>query len=183
MSVMLDYLGAAVVGAMLMLSMFGFQATTSEEATSQNLTAALQEDITATTEIIQFDFKRIGYRVQDATKVAYADTSRIVFTGDFDDNGTIDSIGYFLGKPVIFRGHNPNVKPLYRFENAAKARVIYPGATRFRLWYYDGNGLPTTIKSRIRSIKVVFSVENSIPVNGIYSGACWDRTFKPKNLR
>ena len=183
MSQMQDLIGSMVLGGILLLMIVGFNGNITENAALQRFHSNVQSNLTTVTNMLETDLRLLGYRISDTTKVSFADTGKIVFREDFDDNGTVDSISYYLGTTTPPGVVNPRTRILYRRVNAQAPQQMNLGITRFQLWYYDANGNVASMPSRIRTIKIAMSFESTQPYDKIYSGAYWERTIKPKNLR
>ncbi|MCZ6703842.1 MAG: hypothetical protein O6940_12495, partial [Ignavibacteria bacterium] len=159
--------------------------------TTENLnTNFAQRDLTTTVWIIEYDLFKIGYRVT-GNKIEIADSNEIKFYSDFNNNGTIDSIHYYLGNVSVF-GSTPNPldRPLYRKENNNSNIAQFP-VVDFALTYSDsiGNDIDyallssPAVRNTIRTIKVKLKVESNEPINGIYQVSQWEKKITPKNLR
>ena len=189
-----------VLGGIILLMIVSFNGNITENAALQTFHTTVQSNLTTVTNIFEKDLRLLGYRITDTNKVSFADTSKIVFKEDFDDNGTVDSITYYLGTTRPPKTTNPRVRILYRQVNANGVQQLNLGVTRFRLWYYDVNGNVASIPSKIRTIKVAFTIESpqpiirvmskasrsldaaTLPNDTTYSGAYWERTIRPRNL-
>jgi hypothetical protein len=183
MNEMQDILGSMVFGGIIMVMVISFNGNISESAALQTFHTTVQTNATTVTNILEYDLRKLGYRVTSSDKITIADTNRIAFKGDFDNNGTTDSITYYVGSTVPSGVSNPRSRLLYRQLNANSPQTMNLGITKFHLWYYGANGASTDTLSQIRTIKVALSFESNSPYNGIYSGAYWERVIKPKNLR
>jgi len=186
MSEVFDYVGAMIIGSIIVLMILGLYFNIMGTAAASTLDLIVQESLSSTTELLEYDFRLMGYRISDSVKVTRADSNAISFKGDFDDNGTPDSISYYIGKRSGVN-NNPNAFILYRRLN--KQQMVSNGAaTMFRLWYYDAQGIVVTggspsVLSKIRAIKVAINAESKAPYDGDYMSAYWERVIKPKNVR
>ena len=77
---------------------------------------------------------------------------------------------------------------LYRTLNGGSAQSMNVGITRFRISYYDSSGAlfagnKVAAPSLIKSMKVAINMESKEPYDTLYTGVCWDRIIKPKNIR
>ena len=178
-----DIIGSMVFGGIILVMVVGFNGTITQSAALQTFHTNVQSNLTTVTNILETDLRLSGYRITDSNKVSFADTSKIVFKGDFDDNGTVDSITYYLGTTVPPGVINPRARILYRTLNTRGAQQMNVGITKFRLWYYDAQNNATAVPSKVSSMKVAISIESTQPYDTTYSGGYWERTIKPKNLR
>ena len=183
MNIILDHIGAVVVAGILLLSIFGFQATTGDAAMTQNFSSIAQTNLTSVTSIIETDFAMMGYRVGDSSKVVKPDTSGITYLTDLNDDGAVDSVKYYLSSTVSPGSHNSKTRTLFRAVNVKTPVAISNEVTQFSLSYFDANGAPTNATKKIRSVKIGLNMENTYAVEGTFSGAYWERIIKPKNMR
>ncbi len=194
MATLYDIVISLSIGGIFLSMLIGFNGTISEEAVAQTVKMMAQTNLTATTDIIDHEVRKMGYLVSapDSTIIT-ADSAKIKFKGDFDANGTIDTLTYSLD-PGASGNANASTHMLYRTFNSTRRQTINVGMTRFRLWYYDANNLPlaspVSRPSLIRSLKIAVNIESTVPYkmpNEKYlranPGVYWERTFKPKNLK
>ncbi|MEI7674079.1 MAG: hypothetical protein WCK00_18405 [Deltaproteobacteria bacterium] len=179
----LEYAGALVIGGMVFLMLIGVFTSIQREAVAGTIKSAVQSDFSGATEALEYDFRKIGYGVADSMTVAVADSCLVSFKADIDDLGIVDSVTYWLDPAPDALSANPRTHVLYRKKNAGAPTFFAHGVTDFRLSYFDQGGSLTTIPRNIRFMRVALAIEGSTQVNEIYPGVCWERTFRPKNLR
>ena len=177
-----DIIGSIIVGGIIMVMLLKFNANIMEGAATQTFTTTVQKNVTTVTDILEYDFRKMGYHVPVDSTVVVAETSRIVFKGDFDNDGSTDVLSYYLDTSSPSGHVNPRARILYRKLNTQPAQSINLGITRFRLWYYNLKGSPADSTYKIRSVKVVLRAESISPYDTTYSGAYWERIIKPQNL-
>jgi hypothetical protein len=110
----------------------------------------LQENLVATVEVLEYDFRKIGYCEEplalpnpEENAILFADTSRIIFltdlmiSPDYDEgDGIVDTLEYSLGDPSGLIGTpNPNDRMLYRVENGIPTGANL-GITYFKIRYF-----------------------------------------------
>ncbi len=184
MNAVLDLIGATVIAAFVTLMLMNVNNNLSVTATQQYMNTSTQQNMVALADMMHFDFKNIGYRVTDSIKISRAEAERITVRGDFDNNGTVDSVTYYLGSTSdLSSTPNPNDKPLFRVLNAQTAVGSNWGVTSMRFSYYDSLGNVTTFRSKIRSFKVKLQIMSSFQYDGKYTYSNWEKLFKPRNLR
>ncbi len=183
MNEMQDILGSIVFGGIILVMVLGFNGNISESAAIQTFHTTVQTNTTTLTNILEYDLRKLGYRVPGTLKITIADTNRIRFNGDFDNNGTVDSITYSIGSTMPAGVTNPRARTMYRQLNTQSTQAMNLGITKFRLWYYDASGNSITLPSNVRVIKVALNFESNHAYNNRYTGEYWERVFKPKNLR
>jgi len=190
MQVVYDILGSIIIGGIILLMLLNFNASVMEGAALQTFTSIVQTNMTSLTDMVEYDFRKMGYRVGSGhdSAIVYADSNSILIRGDFDDNGTVESISYSFD-PKKKSGHvNPRSRVLSRTVNGSSTQSINLGATRFRLAYYDAAGQlilenPVKAPSRIRTIRLALNLESTSPYDTTYAGGTWERTITPKNLK
>ncbi|MGA9116783.1 MAG: hypothetical protein WB626_08415 [Bacteroidota bacterium] len=180
---LLDLVGAIVIGGLIMLLLIGYNANLVQTSSTMGFTLREQENLSAATEVLEFDFRKMGYRVADSIKVTLADTARITFRTDLDNNGALDSIRYYLGSVPSRASGNRQVRTLYRVVNNRTPYPVHTGIRQFRLWYLDRLGNFTTVRQNIRAVRVLVNSEGNASADGRYTGISWDRVIRPKNLR
>lgn len=183
MSQMLDLIGSTVIGGLVLLMILTLNGTMVNTAGVQTMNISTQENLTTLVGMIEYDFAKMGYRVSDSLKIRVADSSRIVFKADIDNNGVVDGISYSLSSELNADTENPRDRILYRTLNDGTPTPINFGVTRFRLWYYDSLGNVTSWRSKMRAVRLAINVESIWSLDSAYTGACWERIIEPKNLR
>ena len=94
----IEMAGSFLIGGMLLLSILALNASIMETATMNSLGTNAQENATVIVSILDYDFRKMGYRVASGTTIITTMTnSTITFLGDVDDNGSIDIVNYYLG--------------------------------------------------------------------------------------
>ena len=179
----IELAGSFIIGGMLLLSILSLNADIMQTATINNLGTNAQQNVTNIVSILEYDFRKMGYRVPSATVVitALSDTT-ISFLGDVDNNGTVDTVSYYLGPTSEPSGtENPNDRYLYRRVNGT-ANDVALGITSWTLTYHDISGNVTIFEANVRSIRISFTVETIIPFDMTYGSARWEGRFTPKNL-
>ncbi|MCX6640053.1 MAG: hypothetical protein NTW14_06170 [bacterium] len=183
MSSILDLVGSFIIGGLLLMMILSFNANVSEMSTQDQLELIVQQNMTELVSEIEFDFRKIGYRVPNpALAVISADTSGISFRGDIDDDGTVDVLTYQLGTTGEMRGtHNPRDRIIRRTVNGQTTTGSL-GVTGLRLRYYDLGGTATTNVTLIKTIEYRLSLESPFPIDTTYARATWNGIIRPKNL-
>lgn len=150
-AVILDVLGSMLIGGLLLLTLFRMNDTATRNTYNFSGELTLQENLVATVEVLEYDFRKIGYCEDpsalpnpEENAILFADTSRIKFLTDlmippYDDpegDGVVDTIEYSLGDPSELTGTpNPNDRMLYRIENGVPIASNL-GITYFKIRYF-----------------------------------------------
>ncbi len=180
----MDHLGATIIGGMVLLILITIMLNlqqTSREIVMENMVQTTVADVAAG---IESDFIKIGYRVpRTTTAILDWSSSSIAFLSDIDNNGTIDTVRYYLGNASeLSRTPNPSDRPLYRLVNGQALKGSSFGCTDFQLAYYDGAGQTATAANQIRAIGLRIAVQGTAPVGDTYAGSFWQSMISPMNL-
>ena len=182
MNAVLDYIGSVALGGMIFLTLISFYGTINTSHEEQMMSSIVQEDYNSATEVIAYDFRKIGFGSTDSTKVTTADTTRLDFLGDVDANGTVDQVSYYLTNTPPAGAANNKRRILYREVNGAAVPLL-TNVTAFKLRYFDASGSQTIVLKNIKSLNVAMTIEADIAYNDVYPGVSWERNFTPFNLR
>ncbi len=175
-STLIDILGAAIIGGMVMLSVRALILNSSEKSNQFQNELIAQQNLVSIVELIEHDFARIGY-CENADSIeapedmiVYADSTKISFKTDFAQgfqnirgDGTKDILTYELG-PTITSTPNPYDRLLYRYAKGETKNGSNLGITEFRLNYFDnmGNELSHPIDTKLISyVQIDIKVEDS----------------------
>ena len=192
----LDILGSMIIGGILTLTAWRLSDAATEKTYSNSSELALQQNLVTVAQILENDFRKIGYALDQTSflpgtgrslSIPYADSSSIWFYTDlvtpdhpFGD-GDMDSIHYYLG-PTSECANTPNPRDriLYRVVNTDTPMPCNLGVTQFRMVYYDATDdtLATPLTRAdiglISTIEINITVENVAAYNDSgYSGAFW----------
>lgn len=185
MGVWLDIIGSALIGSLLLLNLMGVGSLISEQGFRNVLNYATQGDISAMTEIVEYDLVKAGFRVS-GTAVDLADTGQVRFMADIDANGVIDTLHYYSGATTeLAHTPNPEDRILYRVKNGDTAGAVKMYVTDFNLSYFNTNGdslaMPVNTGD-IRHIRVRFVAESQVPYDTSYEMSFVELNIHPKNL-
>ena len=198
MSSMLDTVGAALLYGAVVLIIMQLNSSLIEANYQNNLRMISQEQISGidtlagAARILERDFSKIGSNASPAFVIA--DSNKITFNGDLDNNGVVDSAKYSLVALTTPAGGNPNLKyRLIRRQNTESGTSGGVGVSQFKLTYYDslGRALSSPVSSgsfsKIRSIKIQMQAESNIRVKNdidtTFASAYWEKVISPRNLR
>ena len=191
MGYLLDIIGSTIIAGMVIMILMAVNINTTTSSAALLFTTIEQQKMTQVSEIIQYDFYKIGYLVP-GEKIAIADSNEIKFYADIDNDTEIDSIHYYVGYTTdLSYTSNPNDKPLYRQRNWQDNLLAEIPVVDFNLSYYDsiGNSLDysslTSAAGRtlIKSIKIKITVESDELYADEYRTSEWKKKISPKNLR
>ena len=121
---------------------------------SQVINEFTESSITNMTEILDYDFNKIGYRVSANPKICSINSSSIAFLADLDNNGSVDSVKYFKrvtdGKQYLVRRTTIDL--------VKESQVVI---SNFVMQGYDSLNNSTFSASSIKSIDVQIVIDNN----------------------
>ncbi|MDR3665758.1 MAG: hypothetical protein P4L35_02835 [Ignavibacteriaceae bacterium] len=152
----------------------------------------VQSYLTTISTVMENDIYKVGYRISDPNKLNIADSNRFSYKADVNNDGTADSVRYYLGTTSqAGKTSNPNDKPLYKVLNGGTSVSI--GFVRdCHFTYYDSTGRqilsyanPTNVDTlkKVRVINVYIKCESPYLINNYYQTAEYSRKIKPVNLK
>ena len=183
-STILDILGSIIIGGIIMSIVFRLSDAATEKTYNNSGELALQQNLSTVAQIIENDFRKIGYctdwnKLPDPSKaILFADTSAIKLLTDIEADGELDSIFIYLGSTSeLLATENPRDRILYRVINDEAPVQSNLGVTQFYMVYYDVLGdtiyLPILNNGEISSIEINLTVENVAAYDENYSKAYW----------
>ena len=191
MAYMLDILGSMAIGALVILMLFRFNQTMLSASNEKLLYNISQMHTVVATEVIEYDFYKIGFRVNSTDVFEKAKAAEVEYLTDVDNNGVMDTIKYSLSTTSeLLSTVNPDDKLLYRTVNGGTPQIV-TAVVDFDLSYRDSTGSFITPYSelndpvnrrKIRGIDVYIYLESQDPIDGIYQGTEWTRSLSLKNI-
>jgi hypothetical protein len=191
MSYLLDIVGSMIIATMVVMILLAVNINTTASSSVILFTTIEQKKIMDVSELIQYDFYKIGYLIPDE-KISVADSNEIKFYTDIDNNSSIDTIHYYLGSTYdLSYTTNPNDRPLHRRRNDTDSLSTEIPVVDFNLSYYDsiGNSLDysaltnSAVRDLIKSIKIKIKVETDELYDDEYRTSEWKKKISPKNIR
>lgn len=174
-STMLDIAGSFFMGGILLLMALRLNASGMETSTVYNSNLILQQNMTTLVQMIEEDYRKIGYcadwkKIPDPSKaIRIADSSRFRFWTDLGNNGTLDSLTYYIGPTSdLLDTPNPRDRYLYRQVNADPAVRMNLGVTQFSLRYRDSENdllsFPVSDPRLVYFMEINVAVETQAPL-------------------
>lgn len=194
-STLLDIIGSTVIGGILLLTLWRVNDSTVDNHYYYSNDLMVQKNLITIVQIIENDFKKIGYckdpdKIPNPTKsIRLADSSKIRFYTDTDNDGDLDSLYYYLGPTSELRETpNPRDRILYRQINNQTPYGGNLGVTEFKIEYFDalGNSItsPVVTPSQIAMMQISVQVENISAYKENYSNAYWRQVkLAARNLK
>ena len=164
--VMIDLLGSAIIGGIILLTMNQVQGRAVDQSGFYAVTRVTQKNLVSIARIVEYDFRKMGYGVIDPTKsILQADTSSITFLGDYNRNGIMDTIKYWLGPTSdLPKTPNPIDRILYRKVNHETPYTLDYGVTRFKLAYFNQDMHTVSFLPAIKVVEIKIEVQSQYPL-------------------
>lgn len=180
----IDILGSMIIGGILMTIAWRLSDASTQRTYNYSGELALQQNLKTIVEIIEYDFRKIGYCDVPGSlpdTIVYADANRIEFYTDLqplNGVGNSDLLKYYLGPTSECSATpNPRDRILYRVEKNQTPKPSNLGVTQFRLIYMDALGdtlaSPVADPSLIKTIEINVAVESVAAYDTLYSQAIW----------
>src|SRR5258706_8435408 len=110
----LDTIFSFIIGGIVVVLLLGQTLNLRSTSGSQSMNTTVQTNLTTVNDIIENDFRKIGYSLLKPpadSGVVYARADSLVIKGDFNNSGTPAKITYFLS-PTSHGGMNPRTRVL-----------------------------------------------------------------------
>ncbi|MCU0343475.1 MAG: hypothetical protein MUF28_06595 [Ignavibacterium sp.] len=181
----LDIIGAAIIGGILLLNLLKVNGSLVENESIYSHDKNLQIDLVIAATVLERDFSLLGY-VKSTNQVGLnqnifaGDSVSISFRSDIDNNGVIDTIRYFISDTsALSNTPNPRDMLLYRKTNSDYPFVLANNVTRFRLTYLNTFLAevppPIILNTAVNYIRIEIRVEDPFAYDNKYSEAIWRR--------
>ncbi len=146
-SSLLDIVGSFVVGGLILLLTRGMQLGAVENQYVYNTSVNLQINLVTLTTRLEDDFRKIAYcqnsEISPASNaILYADSVHFRFEGDFNNDGSIDSMEYLWGPQDVTSPNNlihVIVRNYWPTGGTKQVDSIRLGVTQFQFQYKTAN--------------------------------------------
>ncbi len=168
-STMIDIVCSLLISGILLVTAMRMDVTATGNTFESQENLTVQQNMTSLVEMLEYDFRKIGYcrNTSLLTDPAYfiqnGDTSSISFLTDVANNGSVDTVKYWLGNTPIPGCQNKNARMLYRQVDSQTPLASNLGVTEFHIDYFNtfGGPLPTPFGSpnQAQVIRITLMVE------------------------
>jgi hypothetical protein len=174
--VILDIIGSAITGGLLLLTLLNFNAQNLENKQLYRDEIIAQRNLLEVVNVLEEDLRRIGFcqirsnMALPVVTVAAAESLR--FKTDLPANaanerdGTVDYLTYALG-PLVPSTMNPRDRILYRRENMGEYAGSSMGVTGFSFRYLRYNGDTLAVPVSYDRLKEIIAVEVTLRVENV----------------
>ena len=193
MSVMMDYVASGIVFGILLITIASIQVNINSTLYENTFSVRVQGNAVGLAYQLEHDILKAGYHVMTGTSVSVADSTRLTYTSDMNNTGTITNVSYSTGTTSqALSTMNPDDFPLFRTEGATTLTQRW-GLTYFKFAYYDSamnvlNSMPlnSSDRAKIREIQATFIVQSPEPVisqvDTSWPAITWTKMLVPRNL-
>lgn len=138
---------------------------------------------------MEFDMYKAGYGTS-GNSLIQADSTAVKFLSDLDNNGTIDTVSYYMGTSVALSSTaNPNDFSVFRKQNSGTANTV-AFLTSVKFTYSDSTGAAINYASlttqanrnKVDYITSYVRCERPDSSSNAYSPVEWQLKIRPKNL-
>jgi len=192
MPALLDVLFSMILGFTIIFIIINANIVVGEGTFSYRTETMVQESLISVATLVESEFRNMGYGVKkedtDNTGVILlAERNRIVFKSDFNNNGNVDIIEYYVGDPEDVPVMNDSIRVLHRQVNDEPPRGI-GYVTKFDLTYFDFTGQefnPAPNPGNVKMIEIEIEVQNPYALasalqqpgeDAYYSTTLWRQT-------
>ncbi|MBI3195296.1 MAG: hypothetical protein HYZ34_12650 [Ignavibacteriae bacterium] len=195
MNSILDIIGSTLVYGILTIALVSVSANLTTSSVETKSTFQSEQNLLTLYHFFEYDFLKIGLgKTNPKFKSGACESLQIMWYSDYDENGKMDSIMYYLNNiQTTDRGTiNKTVKqrPIFRKLNTENPIEMHLNIVSFTLTYLDANSnqLPydsmktVTGVNKVRGIKVRYLVEDSYSVKEPPQRVFIEKTYYPKNL-
>ena len=176
--VVIDIVGSLILAGLFLLNLLRFQGNDVQSKQESRDDIVAQQNLVSIVNLFEEDFRRIGYCANRDSMIAPVVTNAgpdyitlktdLIASGSPEGDGTVDSVGYWLGEYVLDTP-NPRDRMLYRRENNSSWKGSSLGVTYldFKYLKYNGDTLSRPVTGdklkEICGIQVTLRVENLYP--------------------
>ena len=193
MQSLLNLVGAVVIGALVLVTIFGRATTLNQTSTEKTFTLNLQTNAVTAARVLEYDLVKAGFHVPKGTAITQADSVSLTFKADLHDAGTINTVQYYLSSvtdPEVSVTQNPRDRVLHRIVSGLGTTNAILGLTNLKFAYFDSTGNTTSVLADIRSIYTRMDFESAervikpidTPSDTAFPGVYWEKTIYPRNL-
>ncbi|MDH7516687.1 MAG: hypothetical protein QHI48_12535 [Bacteroidota bacterium] len=190
MSAHLDIVGSIIIAGMLLFGIAQYHADRQAALVNVSSQSSNQQYLESATSLLMFDLRKAGYRVQSGNAFLVCEPTRVVFRGDLENDGKVDTVTYIWRGAVTYTP-NPRDTLLWRLVNVPAAMSMTGsslgrgsdlGIVGLRFRYYTSTGAETTTPSAVRTVRVTLQIQSRYPIGGEYQEISSDFRVTPKNI-
>lgn len=170
-----------VIGGMMLLAMVALSSRISENAGNTSLDLMAKSNVSTITEIVQNDFRRIGFGVA-GTAISSMSATDITFQTTFNTDSTLTIRWHYDTNDSVDATENPDDHPLYRIIDGVVTDISLV-VTDFSMTYLDADGDETAVPADVRSIRVSVRCASPVAYGDYFGLGYWEGVITPRALQ
>ncbi len=185
MSSWIALIGSIVIGALILLSFQQFQGEVTRDLYVNTIEHMTYNNLDGVTSLVEYDFSRIGFGINDPTVVAITqtDTAGLWYRLDSNGDGVLENVHYYLSDVnAAAMTANPYDRLLLRQVSGGTPDTVSTGVRSFRLTYYDGDGNIAASPLEIKTLVVSLALESAYAYDNQYPRFVWQKRITPSSL-
>lgn len=182
MHVLLDIFGSTIIAGLILMLILKLNIYSFHSRYASDTELELQQNAKTLAEILSYDLRKIGYEVHEDA-IIEADSNRLSFYADINDDGNVSTVTYYSGDPSeVTQTSNPNDRILYRIVDTDTSGGPALGLTRLKFTYLDKLGYETSDLTEIEYVRAELFLESREKIQDEYKFTYWEMTINPRNL-
>lgn len=183
MNVILDLLGAGLIGGVVMLMIFNLNIHSSTSKFYSDSNLRLQHHAKTLAEIINNDLRKIGFKY-NGNPFTEAEEKKVSFYSDINSDGTANLVTLALSDSTEAAfSENPRDKIYLRIIDNDTSKGPSLGLVDLKFTYRNLSGGVVSSVDSIKYIQAEIWVETIEPVDTSYLFTYWEMTIKPRNIK
>jgi hypothetical protein len=191
MNVLLDLIGSSFIAGMLLFLMIKLNLFSTQAGYSSDNELTMQQNAKTLAEIINYDFRKIGYNY-DGTAILVAEEKRIKFVAGLSVTdpagfGTVDTVEYFV-EDSVGTSNSDEISLIRVLNNNNPIHSPSLGLVKLKFSYEDSTGTLTTDLAKIKYIHTELWVKPVNRANNFVTGnkdsvfTYWEFKIYPRNI-
>jgi hypothetical protein len=191
MNVLLDLIGSSFIAGMLLFLIIKLNLFSTQAGYSSDNELTMQQNAKTLAEIINYDFRKIGYNY-DGTAILVAEEKRIKFVAGLSVTdpagfGTVDTVEYFV-EDSVGTSNSDEISLIRVLNNNNPIHSPSLGLVKLKFSYEDSTGTLTTDLAKIKYIHTELWVKPVNRANNFVTGnkdsvfTYWEFKIYPRNI-
>jgi hypothetical protein len=191
MNAILDIIGSSFIGGMVLFLIINLKLFTTQVSFSSDNELTMQQNAKTLAEIINYDFRKIGYN-HDGTAILIAEEKRIKFVAGLSVTnpagfGTVDTVEYFV-EDSLGTSNTDEISLVRVLNNKNPMAGPSLGLVKLQFSYEDSIGNLTSDLAKIKYIRTELWVKPVNRANNFVTGnkdsvfTYWEFKIYPRNI-
>jgi hypothetical protein len=191
MNAILDIMGSSFIAGMVLFLMINLNLFTSQVSLSSDNELTMQQNAKTLAEIINYDFRKIGYN-HNGTAILIAEEKRIKFVAGLSVTnpagiGTVDTVEYFV-EDSLGTSNTDEISLVRVLNNKIPIASPSLGLVKLKFSYEDSTGTITNDLAKIKYIHTELWVKPVNRANNFVTGikdsvfTYWEFKIYPRNI-